>query len=147
MKQWLILAPLLVACGGENQDDAGARGLLAKVRAEQYRSWQRGPGYEERQRSSSAHKSAVDIYVNERVAEVLAASEPATRWPQGSLIVKDGFDGSGALHHIAIMEKRSGGWYWAEYDDEDNPVYSGSPDICIGCHDAGSDFVLAFPLP
>lgn len=141
----LLACALLGACG-DNQDDAGARALLARVRADGYRSWDRAPGYESRRASSAPHSEDVDIYVNDRVAEVLALGEPTTAWPEGSVIVKDGFDGS-ELELIAIMEKRADGWYWAEYDSDGDPDYSGHPEICTDCHQSGSDAVRAFRLP
>lgn len=141
----VVLALLLAACG-DNQDDAGARALLAKVRKQEYRSWDRAPGYETRRSTSAPHSDSVDIYVNDLVQEVLATGEPSTSWLEGSIIVKDGFSGSD-LELIAIMEKRSDGWYWAEYDDDGDPDYSGHPEICIDCHRRGSDFVRAFALP
>ena len=141
----VALALLLAACG-DNQDDSGARALLAKVRKQEYRSWDRAPGYETRRPTSAPHANSVDIYVNDLVQEVLAVGEPTTSWLEGSIIVKDGFSGSD-LELIAIMEKRSDGWYWAEYDDDGDPDYSGHPEICIDCHRRGSDFVRAFALP
>ncbi|HEX2877383.1 MAG TPA: hypothetical protein VHP33_39310 [Polyangiaceae bacterium] len=135
----------LVACG-DNQDDAGARALLARVRADQYRTWDRAPGFEQRKSSNAPHSDAVDIYVNDVVAEVLALRQHDGSWPEGAIIVKDGFDGS-ELELTAIMQKRAGGWYWAEYDSEGTPDYSGHPGICIDCHESGSDFVRAFRLP
>jgi hypothetical protein len=135
----------LVACG-DNQDDAGARDLLARVRADQYRIWDRAPGFEQRKSSNAPHSDAVDIYVNDIVAEVLALREHDGKWPLGAIIVKDGFAGSD-LELTAIMEKRADGWYWAEYDSDGDPDYSGHPDICINCHTSGSDFVRAFRLP
>jgi hypothetical protein len=142
----LIGIALSLAACGDNQDDAGARALLAKVREQEYRSWDRAPGYDVRRSTSAPHANSVDIYVNDLVAEVLATSTSATSWLEGSIIVKDGFSGSD-LELIAIMEKRSDGWYWAEYDDDGDPDYSGHPDICIDCHRRGSDFVRAFALP
>jgi len=139
------VAALLAACG-DNQDDSGARELLSRVRADQYRTWDRAPGWETRRDSSAPHSEQVDIYVNDRVAEVLALAEPLEGWPEDSIIVKDGFDGSD-LEIIAIMEKRSSGWFWAEYDSEGDPDYSGQPAICIDCHQSGSDDVRAFRLP
>lgn len=142
----LLLVTIHLGACGDNQDDAGARALLTRVRAEGYRSWDRAPGYESRRASSAPHSEDVDIYVNDRVAEVLALGEPTAAWPEGSVIVKDGFDGS-ELELIAIMEKRADGWYWAEYDDDGDPDYSGHPDICTDCHRSGSDAVRAFRLP
>ncbi|MDF3065303.1 MAG: uncharacterized protein K0R38_904 [Polyangiaceae bacterium] len=142
----LLACLLLVAGCGDNQDDAGARALLQKIRADGYTTWDRAPGYEERRPTNAPHSEAVDIYVNDRVAEVLALGEPTTSWPVGSIIAKDGFDGS-KLEIIAVMEKRADGWYWAEYDDDGDPDYSGRPETCTDCHRSGSDYVLAFGLP
>jgi hypothetical protein len=145
----LRLLTLCVLSGfgcGDNQDDAGAQGLLAKVRAERYTSWDRAPGHEQRRSTDAPHSNAVDIYVNDRVAEVLALGEPTLAWPEQSIIVKEGYDGSD-LELIAVMEKRADGWFWAEYDDDGDPDYSGRPDICIDCHRSGSDYVRAFRLP
>jgi hypothetical protein len=136
---------LLFACG-DNQDDAGARSLLQKVRAAQYRTWDRAPGYETRQPSDTAHSDAVDIYVNDRIVEVLAVGEPTAAWPVGATVVKEGFSGSD-LALIAIIEKRADGWFWAEFDDDGDADYSGRPDLCLDCHRRGSDFVRAFALP
>ncbi len=131
---------------GDDQDPAGARRLLAEVRAESYRTWQRAPGFDTRVRSNAPHGGAVDIYINDVVADALEHETALTEWPIGSTIVKDGFDG-GDLELIAIMDKREDGWFWAEYDDDGDSIYSGKPSLCIDCHRRGADFVRAFPLP
>jgi hypothetical protein len=140
-----LAVPGLVGCG-DNQDEAGARKLLARVREEGYRSWDRAPGWPSRRETSAPHGNTVDIYVNDVIGDVLAIGEPLSRWPVDSIVVKDGWDGSD-LEIIAIMEKRSDGWFWAEFDDDGDPDYSGHPDVCIDCHRDGSDFVRAFRLP
>jgi hypothetical protein len=142
----LSLSLLLVAGCGDNQDDAGARALLEKIRADRYTTWDRAPGYEQRRPSNAPHSEAVDIYVNDLVAEVLALGEAVSGWPVGSIIAKNGFDG-GELELIAVMEKRADGWFWAEYDDDGDPDYSGRPEVCTDCHRSGSDYVRAFRLP
>lgn len=139
------LSLLATACG-DNQDDAGARALLQKIRADHYTTWDRAPGYETRRPTGAPHSKFVDIYVNDRVAEALALGEPLTAWPVGSIVAKDGFD-DGGFELIAVMEKRTDGWFWAEYDDDGDPDFSGRPDICIDCHRSGSDYVRAFRLP
>ncbi len=138
------LAALVVGCG-DNQDDAGARSLLAQVEAAQYRAWTRAPGYDKRRSSNAPHSDAVDIYVNTIVEATLTKSSVA-EWPVGSIIAKDGFSGSDR-ELTALMEKREDGWFWAEYDSDGDPAYSGKPDICIDCHRSGSDGVRAFRLP
>lgn len=135
-----------VSACGDNQDDAGARRLLTDARSDGYRSWERAPGWSARTQSSAPHGDEVDIYVNDVIAAALSAGEPLSLWPLGSMIVKDGWDGS-ELEHIALMEKRADGWFWAEFDGDGEPAYSGHPDLCIDCHARGSDYVRAFKLP
>jgi hypothetical protein len=136
------------ACG-DNQEPEEADALWARIHQEDYRSFAHAPGYEQRQPSNTAHSDFVDIYVNEVLEQVLTAGDPIAAWPVGSLIVKDGFDSGGSLALVAVLDKRADGWFFAEYNDTEagTAKYSGQPDICLGCHDAGSDEVLAFTLP
>ncbi len=62
-----ILLTCLVACR-QNDDPMGAEDLLEQVQADDYRSWQRAPGYEERRPSDAPHSDNVDIFVNDVVA-------------------------------------------------------------------------------
>jgi hypothetical protein len=140
-----LVALSLLACG-DNQDPEGARMLWKQIQALDYRDWERAPGYEVRRSSNAPHGNDVDIYINDVVDEALRAAMPLSEWPIGSLVVKDGFDGS-SLELIAVMDKRESGWFWAEYDDEGDAIYSGKPDVCIDCHASGDDFMRAFPLP
>lgn len=135
----------LVACSGDDQAPSEAKELLSRVRGEKYRTWARAPGYEKRRSSNAPHSDEVDIFVNSVVANALAEGRPLTAWPEGSLIVKDGWDGAD-LELIAVMEKRADGWFWAEYYDDESK-YSGKPDLCIDCHARGADMVRAFSLP
>lgn len=142
---FLLSAAALVSCGNDEPDQAAA--LLASIQAEDYReTWERAPGYETRQPSATAHSDAVDIFVNDVMAQALS-TKGLTEWPVGSIVAKDGYDSDGALALTAIMEKRESGWFWAELNDEGEPTFSGEPDICVDCHDSGSDFVRAFSLP
>ena len=140
-----IASALLCACG-DNQDEMGARNLLAEIRAQGYRGWERAPGHPARAASNAPHGDQVDIYVNQVVSDALAAGEPLGTWPLDSIIAKDGWDGS-ELVRIAVMQKRSDGWFWAEYDGDGDPSYSGHPETCTDCHQSGSDYVLSFQLP
>ncbi len=140
----LVCLVVCVAGCGDDQAPEEAAALLTRIRADDYRAWDRAPGYETRRSSSSPHSEEVDIYIDPTIAGALTA-ESLDEWPLGSLIVKDGFDG-GDLELIAVMEKRADGWFWAEYFDGESK-YSGKPDVCLDCHDAGNDYVLAFDLP
>lgn len=137
---------VLSGCGGDNQDDAGATRLLKKVRADEYRQWERPAGYETRQPTNAPHSENVDIYINDQVVAALTGTAPITEWPVGSTIVKDGF-ADGDLEIIAIMDKREDGWFWAEYDSDGDAIFSGKPDVCLDCHDSGDDYVRAFNFP
>ena len=139
-----VVSLAAVACG-DDQDPEGAAELWNRIHAEKYSSWARAPGFEQRRASAAAHGNAVDIYVNRVVVEALAGS-PLAAWPKGSLIVKDGFDDAD-FELVAAMEKRDDGWFWAEWDNEGDAMYSGRPSLCIDCHASGSDLVRAFALP
>jgi hypothetical protein len=138
----VVLLVALVGCG-DNQDPGGARALWERIHELDYRSWERAPGYEARRPSDAPHSDAVEIFVNDVVSDALRADETLTRWPEGSLIVKDGWDGD-ELELVAVMRKRADGWYWAEYDGDGSAAYSGVPSLCTGCHSSGDDFVRAF---
>lgn len=144
----LLGSALALACGAadENQDAAGASELLERVRADDYSSWSRPPGFEQRTPAQRAHGQLVDLFVNDSVAAVLAAAEPVPALPTGSLIVKDAYKDD-QLHAIAIMEKRSDGWYWAEYDAAGTVTSSGHPEGCQQCHRASKDYVRSFAVP
>jgi hypothetical protein len=141
---WPVLVLAALGCG-DNQDPDGAQALWQQVHTLDYRSWQRAPGYAQRRDSNAPHSDAVDIFVNDVVQRALDAG-PLSSWPVGSLVVKDGWSGD-TLELVAVMEKRSSGWYWAEYDGSGDPAYSGTPSLCISCHESGADFVRAFGFP
>lgn len=143
-RAWCFLL-LLSACR-QNDDPASAEALLSDVKAADYRSWARAPGYEQRTPSSAPHSDQVEIFVND-VLEAALADGAADEWPVGSIIAKDGYTDDGELDLTALMEKREEGWFWAEYDAEGAPLYSGAPTICTDCHEPGADFVRAFGFP
>ena len=96
--------------------------------------------------AASPHSDEVDIYINKTIHDAYTANKPLTAWPIDSLLVKDGFSG-GDLDIVAVLEKRSDGWYYAEYHADGDPFYSGRPSLCIDCHSAGADQVRAFGFP
>jgi hypothetical protein len=143
-----LLGSLFVAaaCSGGNQDPDGASQLWAKLHTTDYHAWARAPGYPGKTASSAPHGDQVEIWVNPTVQAALDAKKPITAWPDGSLIVKDGYK-KGSFELVAVMEKRGNAWYWAEYEADGTVDYSGSPSVCTDCHASGADFVRAFGFP
>jgi hypothetical protein len=140
-----LLFVLALAGCGDDQDPAGAAELWNRIHAEDYRTWRAGPGFEAPRASSAPHSDETQIWVNDAVAVALDGPS-IDAWPDGSLIVKDGTSG-GELDLVAVMEKRAGVWYWAEYSEDGTSIYSGAPSVCLDCHRVGGDYVRAFPLP
>ena len=127
--------------------------LLTQVQEANYRTWGRPAGREMRRASTGPHGSAVDVYID-AVVVAAAANEDGlgrTAWPEDATIVVEGFAGlmDEAPAQIAIMQKRHGAWYWEQYQGEEleRPRFAGRPDVCIGCHSGGQDFVRSFALP
>lgn len=141
----VALTASLAACRDNSESDAAVE-LLSDVKEQQYQSWARAPGYETRKPAASPHGDEVDIFVNDVVSAALGGPALAA-WPDGSIIVKDGYAASGELEVVAVLAKEDGGWFWAEYDADGAPLYSGEPAVCTGCHASGGDFVRAFALP
>lgn len=137
---WIALA----GCGG-NDDPAGADAFWKDIHDQKYTSWAHAPGYDTKRASTAPHGDEVIIYVND-VVETALAGGAITSWPEGSLIVKDGFSG-GEPDLVAAMEKRADGWYWAEWGAEGDAKFSGTPSTCTDCHASGADSVRAFPFP
>src|SRR5262245_6668804 len=126
-----LAAALLLAACGDNQDPGGADALWKSIHDEKYTTWEHAPGYATKQTSNSPHGDEVVIFVNDKTAAALAGG-PISEWPVGSRIVKEGYEG-GELSLVAVMDKREGGWYWAEYDPEGSASFSGEPSICTNC--------------
>lgn len=142
----LLTASIAASCRSNDEPD-DAIAVLAKAKADGYTSWMRAPGFETRKPTDAPHGDAVEIFVNPVVADVLTNQTKITAWPDGSIIVKDGYDDEGVHVLTSILEKRGTEWFWAEYDEDDEPIYSGSPGVCRACHESGADFVRAFGFP
>ena len=129
-----------------------AKDLLDQVRDEDYRTtWARAPGWEQpRTAGTGPHGAYVDIWVNDVMQVAIDAGTAIERWPEGSIVAKDGYnDAEGDdLKYIALMERRGGGWFFAEFSDDDRVVIANeNASKCTRCHDDGADGVLAFGLP
>ncbi len=149
MAATVIVASASASACGQDDDPGGARVLWEKINAGPgFKSWRRAPGHAQRKPSFTAHADAVDIYVSKEIAGVLETGR-VTEWPIGAIVVKEGYSGD-SRKLVAIMEKRTDGWFWAEYDDGGSPRYSGRPSVCLDCHEhrkAYSDWVYSFELP
>jgi hypothetical protein len=136
---------------------AEANEIRDEIRGDDYRSrYARAPGWAEPRQPSQGgpHGDFVDIYVNEVMSEASADAEESgeslTQWPEGSIIVKDTWKSATGndVEYLAFMERRSDGWFWAEYRRGKRLVSSGVNDsTCAGCHSSGNDQVRAFELP
>lgn len=141
----LVTAGLTSGCYDDQApDDAAA--LWTRIHEAQYRSWARAPGYATRKPTDAPHSDAVEIFVNDVVVSALGGSA-VTAWPDGSLIVKDGYDGDGVLDSVAAMEKRGSDWFWVEWNASGESLWSGKPSLCTDCHASGADGVRAFGFP
>jgi hypothetical protein len=139
------LGLLASGCRDDQAPDEAAE-LWTRIHDAKYQSWDRAPGYAMRRATNAPHSDAVEIFVNDVVANALSGSA-ITAWPDGSLIVKDGYDSDGDLDIVAAMEKRGSEWFWVEWAADGESLYSGKPEICTDCHGPGADDVLAFGFP
>ncbi len=141
----VLMAFVAAGCRDDQAPDEAAE-LWTRIQDAKYRSWTRAPGYASRTATDAPHSDFVEIWVNDVVVSALAGPK-ITEWPDGSLIVKDGYDSDGALDIVAAMEKRGSEWFWVEWDASGESLYSGKPEICTGCHGSGADGVRAFGFP
>jgi hypothetical protein len=149
LRRLVFLALLPTACAERNEADE----LRQQILDDDYRTaYHRAPGWPDPRQPSQGgpHGGFVDIYVNDVVEDALAAGEALDAWPEGSLVVKDGWDSAagGELRYLAFMERRDDGWFWGEYRGNGSLVAAGLNDRrCADCHAAGADSVRAFGLP
>lgn len=149
----LGLALVLPACADRSEADQ----LRDQLMDDDYRStYARAPGWQTPRQPAAGgpHGSFIDIYINDVMEDAIVASEqsgdPLSRWPEGSLIVKDGFsDAEGRdYEYLAFMERREDGWFWGEFRGNGRLVAAGLNDSrCADCHAAGDDSVRAFGFP
>lgn len=145
----LVLALGSTACADRSEADE----LRDQLESDDYRStYARAPGWEQARQPSAGgpHGAFVDIYVNDVIEDALASCAALQAWPEGSIIVKDGWSAAqgGDYEYLAFMERRADGWFWGEFRGNGRLVAAGeNDDRCAGCHAAGQDQVRAFELP
>ena len=136
-------APSITAEEAPITDAKRATILWDKIQA--YKTWKNPPGFEGLLESDTVHGDYVRFYANG-----IALTEMKDL-PNGSIVVKEGFDDDeGDLNAITVMEKidgfseESGDWFFSRYDTagKASKVNSNS---CIRCHKKadGGDFSFA----
>lgn len=149
----LILLAFSAGCDSAASEELPDNDLLLEVQKAKYREWDRGPGKDERTPSLAPHAGAVEVFINDVVAEALANADGLglKAWPEGSTVVLEGYVDveTTELAQLAIMQKHHGVWRWEQYqgDELERPRFKGRPDVCLGCHDTGQDFTRSFSLP
>ncbi len=120
---------------------ASARALLEQLEADDWRSWP-----SDVVEGKASHGAFSAVFVNP-VFDA-ARSDPRARvhWPTGSVIVCEGRDmAEGDARTLQIMRREAGshggGWIWAQYDAEGEPLTYGTATTCLHCHAAGDDYV------
>lgn len=154
--RFLLATTLLciAACGGDDDDDDAvedpdvveAEALLADVEADDYHSFDRMTGWEVAhvEASTPFHGDFIDIYVNDILKTAVDGDGPP--FPDGSIVVKEGFTTSDAttLFAIAIMEKQGTEWFYAEYSPDGEVEDAGIDTAeCLECHTTGTDHLLS----
>ena len=136
---------LPLACSSGDPNDPQVVDLRTEVDASNCRTaYARAPGWASRLPSDRVHAPSADIYINSVVKDAFCNNATLSAWPDGSLLIKDGYDGE-SLKIVAAMRKTAGVWAFSEWDGAGDFVASGS--TCSGCHSAGADSVLAFKFP
>jgi hypothetical protein len=128
----------------------GTGSLWKYIQSEDYeKSWPVAPGFDKPQKGfSGAHLTTIKIWVNDVADAALNSEPPPGKYPQGSIIVKEGYRKNGSLGIVAVMHKQGDGkWNYAEYRADGSVIGAGvETPGCADCHSEGQDFVRAFKL-
>jgi hypothetical protein len=144
---------VVIACDGATPAPQPDNELLMQVQAAKFGEWARPAGYDGARPTNSPHGPVVEVFMNAVVERAVANADGLglAAWPEDATVVLVGHAGvmDTAATQIAVMQKRHGTWYWEQYqaDDLEQPRFSGRPDICLGCHSSGQDFIRSFALP
>jgi len=106
------------------------------------------------------HGAFIQVFYNSTAKTAIGSSGA---WPEGTVIVKDNYmpnaakNGPGMLAMVTIMQKESGGWFWAKFHPngtlDKTPAGAPMPNMpiagyaklkCIACHkqSASRDMVI-----
>lgn len=119
-----------------------ARALLDRVESDDYDTWT-----ELAIEGDAPHGHWSIIYANDALVDA-EAGDAIDRWPDDTVVVCEGREESeGDATSLQIMTREGGGWTWAQYDADREPLLYGSEAACSHCHAAGDDYLRSFTLP
>lgn len=119
-----------------------ARTLLERVQSDRYEEWS-----ELAIEGDAPHGHWSIVFANDVLVDA-EAGDVLERWPDDTVVVCEGRDeAEGPATTIQIMTRDGGGWTWAQYDGEGEPLLFGSEPACSHCHAAGDDYLRSFSLP
>ncbi len=108
-----------------------------------YSEWSIWPGKEAMEEGTGVHGEYVTVYVSDNALPAAETGEETM--PDGTMVVKEGFNGDEELTGIYLMYKVEGydpennDWFWAAYSPEGNINAEGKVDGCINCHEREQD--------
>ncbi len=108
-----------------------------------YKNWELWPGTGELDPGKGPHGDQITIYVSDSAFS--AIEEKAGVMPEGSTVLKEGYDSDGELREVVVMHKVEGfdpehnDWFWLEYDAEGEIIAEGKVLSCYNCHTRQAD--------
>ncbi|KXS42522.1 MAG: hypothetical protein AWU59_1593 [Methanolobus sp. T82-4] len=132
----------------ETDSQADAAELYAQITEDDdYRQWELMPGTEEMGPGQGIHGEMITVYVSDDALSALENNESVM--PDGSMVLKEGYNSGGELQEIVIMQKIDGydpennDWFWATYSADGEVVSEGRLSVCYDCHSGaeGGDYI------
>ena len=117
-----------------------------------YKNWELWPGTGELDPGKGPHGDQITIYVSD--SALSAIEEQAGVMPEGSTVLKEGYDSEGELISVVVMHKVEGfdpeynDWFWLEYDADGEIKAEGRVLSCQNCHarQANNDYLFTGDL-
>jgi hypothetical protein len=103
-----------------------------------YREWSLMPGTGMKDPGQGVHGNMITVYVSD--VALPAIENKAGSLPNGSIIVKEGYNSNGELEGVVLMQKRDNyapednDWFWAAYNANGEVVDEGRLVSCQNCH-------------